>query len=133
MCLVTRQTEPKVMENDLIVYKIVARDLMSGEAIVEYQSYYHYYLWKKGVLKETKMVTGSYQWCDCEKFDSETHDAYPDKSGKFTEVSEGFHAFKTKKRAGYSGVFLKQFLIPKGSLYYEDESGMIVSNQMMML
>lgn len=125
MCLVTRQIKPKVLKKDLIVFKAVHEN---NEEVV---SRYYRFTWKKGVLEETEMKTLRCHFQCAEKFDDVVYQTYVYKKGLFTEVSEGFHAFKTKARYPY--VTIREFLIPKGSLYFEDKSGLIVSNQMMLL
>jgi hypothetical protein len=78
-------------------------------------------------------------WGQAEKYDYDVILAYLNTTGKFTEVSEGFHACKQKGRSGAYHKFLipkgayHKFLIPKGALYFEDKSGLIVSNKMMWL
>jgi len=72
-----------------------------------------------------------------EFFDKECMDFYEEdiKKGKqYTSVSEGFHAALTEDRLFVTADSPpRKFLIPKGSEYYLDATGLIVANQMKML
>jgi len=124
MCLVTRQIKPKTMKKDLIVWKSVKLDWSDRNKA--YSRYYEFE-WTRGVIYEKDLVKTRSTWKEAEKYDYVVWVAYPDQTGKFTSVSEGFHACKQERRGGA----WDRFLIPKGALYFEDESGLIVANKMM--
>ena len=127
MCLVTIQIKPKIMKKDLIVWKEIRVDYEDKNTVY---SIYYQFKWVRGVLYEKDIIkTRCCLWGQAEKYDYDVILAYPNITGKFTEVSEGFHACKQRGRA----TAYYKFLIPKGALYFEDKSRLIVSNKMMWL
>ena len=129
MCLITEQTKPEILKEDLIVYKI----LYYGNL-----SYFRKFVWEKGKMERQKMdpkiintsdhYNGKYTFCD------DISQAVYDNGNKYTCISYGFHAFVTKKRAGmlYTyGTEIHKFLIPAGAQVFRDKTGLIVSNKMM--
>lgn len=139
MCLVTEQKEPKILGEDLIVYKIVDE--------FYYSPFFGKIFYRKNCLKKAKIEI----WEKGEQIhraivygDLLALETYDDKLTKNPEnyiiIDQGFHSMKTKTRAqitldGLSTSFksrkIVQFLIPAGSEYYEDSTGLIVSNQIM--
>lgn len=133
MCLITEQKEPKTALEDMIVYKMVNR--------ADYSSPYHDFIWEKNVLYKQEMTFVPKPSHDNMGFasnifyaDEISNDAYCRKTDCIA-VQKGFHAYKSIKRATQEGWgrIRKDSLIPKGSLDFEDETGLIVANQMMML
>lgn len=139
MCLVTRQRKPRITKRDLVVYKVINVNYLT-KAI--HSRYFPEFIWRKGKMEETKLDYSRTEYNSAERFDREVDNKYC--KGNFgsnnyeiiTEVGRGFHATKTRKRlmeCGYSWESIMKFLIPKGSEVFTDITGLIVSNQMMML
>lgn len=137
MCLLTYQKKAKRLKEDLIVYKIVRA--CDGK----YESVFNDFQWFKGVLEKTKMKRGVDACC---YDDASTHyqrmvhvngDLCKILKPSVISISKGFHAALNKKRLqnnfSYGHEEILPFLVPAGSLVYYDDTGLIVSNQMMML
>jgi hypothetical protein len=127
MCLLTQQSKPIIITKDLIVYK----DVKKVEEDI-YISSHEGFKWKKGVLEQRCLFV-----CTCDpqtssSLDYITNNYYFNKN-KVLSISIGLHAYCDKERPSHLFGKLKEFLIPKGSEVYYDATGLIVSNQMMML
>lgn len=136
MCLITEQKEPFIAKEDIIVYKEVFK---IGKNI--YKSIYNPFIWKLNKLYKVKLIK------EPKNIHSSFHD---DKSRTYyfyvpehllISISEGFHSMDKNrakeaksfnKKYGYDGVVI-ECKIPKASLYYKDETGLYVSNQLIML
>lgn len=123
MCLITKWTEPKVAENDIICFKLMKR---TDDTIISLFQFFEYELDK---LYETEMTEdpkgGPYDYEDSEKLEEYVREGIPHKI-----ISEGFHAALTIQRLGWIGFnYIYKCIIPKNSLYYRDATGLIVANQ----
>ena len=135
MCLITNQKEPEILEEDLIVFKVLKDNLKSPLQGFRYS---------KNKLYENEIEESE----DPSFADNESQNLY-DKGGlSMQEVLEihdlkalgkGFHSITTEKRAlsyinqFYSGyLWFKVFscIIPKGSEIYRDATGLIISNKL---
>lgn len=143
MCLITTQKEPKIAEHDLISYKLLQEDLRPILFYItkDNKGFFKYVL---GELNKTEIkVGGIYDW-QCfgdvdldwvERFtQGQSWSQHPD----LINFTEGFHSSFTKEpfngvtidRVGTSPKWLMfECTIPKGSEYYENPVGLVVSNQ----
>jgi hypothetical protein len=128
MCLITPLKEKKIAEEDITVYKV----LIYGSSLLQGFTY------EKDILYETK-IEDSYDWCAADSFSLEIlNKEYPDFRKGFNRdklicIGQGFHSCNSVKRAqemkDCKSEKIHEFLIPKGSEYYEDLSGLLVSNK----
>ena len=144
MCLITEQTEPIVLKEDLIVYKTLRIPLETRN----FKSVTTGFIYDLNRLYETRIkesITPKYYddeaWCkniDSDELKEQffclnTHEA---EVRLFQELGmkvygSGFHSYKTLKRANesWSGDGIFECTIPAGSEIYEDKSNLIVSNK----
>lgn len=146
MCLATRQQEPKIAKEDIICYKLV--NIIQGKIHSAYQSTFK---WELNKLYQTNIREllpqgyGDYEYtCTFDRFSQEeyvqsliTQEEYFLKYGELPENSVkvfqlGFHSAKTIKRFSVKNEAISECVIPIGSEYYEDETGLIVSNKLIM-
>ena len=135
MCLITEQKKAIRTKEDMIVWKNV-REEYNGAV----SSVYRTFEWKEGEVYKTRMDLSQDPIC----YDFDVRREYgliyiPNPSLQTTlsalnlkAIGRGFHAFMDIDRADDSEP-IRQFLIPAGSLVYKDKTGLIVSNQIMML
>lgn len=134
MCLVTDQKEPKIAHEDIKVYKVL-KDIDG-----QHFSVCHPFQWLADIINTSELNKQKFEnylfnpYCDY--IDSDYYEDC-DKINLFVIV-KGFHAFKTPERGinwikSCDNKNMYECIIPKGSLYYEDATGLIVSNQMMLL
>jgi len=137
MCLITTQQEPLVAEQDIRVYKSVTVKL---RPIFLYGNIQYEY----GKLNETT-IEKSNNWCSFDDEDLtwinnhvrvENIDS-PKQSKTIKCFGQGFHsclskekAFKTKQT--YGGLVV-ECLIPKGSTYYTNPVGLVISDKIIIL
>ena len=131
MCLLTYQKEPIILKEDKIVWKLLKEDLCASHT---------YFQYKLGVLnkQDIKFTTATI------RFDDEQI-MYQDESGKLlpnvVSIGEGFHSFYSEeyidlilaRHSGYWDWCKFKAIIPVGSEYYEDETGLCVSNQIIIV
>jgi hypothetical protein len=140
MCLVTRQIKPITTKKDLVVFK----DVKTSDQYDNVKtSHYFFFIWEKGVVNKTEFGIEKQYPFDSPKnkgvcvanpyFDRKSRNFYQKDTRKHTVIKEGFHAVLTKKRMIKPRYSKVAFLIPKGSLIFKDATGLIVSNQMMLL
>ena len=137
MCLITEQKKAIRTKEDMIVWKIVC--VQGNHRVI---SPYHDFEWEEGRLYKTRLavskkpiaydrvVQGEYNILPFQVGEKYLKDYLPDLGLK--AIGEGFHAFTDEYRADCYRT-IRQFLIPAGSLIYKDKTGLIVSNQIMML
>ena len=96
------------------------------------RAYIYYFKYKKDVLNVTKMETTE----DFSLPDG-LFEAYGYRTGRL--IGAGFHSAKSPKRflhkpANYTGdnAIIARFTIPKGSKYYLDNTGLVVSDQIIL-
>ena len=148
MCLLTNQLKPKIADRDITVYKKLRKVFIANTKIMKLRSYFKSdFEWIIGKTYKTKMTVFSYKKSpDKQYFDSLVQDAYlkdryhPNYKhlvrvpiSRTRCVVEGFHAFTTPDRIGRNKNNLYIAIIPKGSKYYTDKTGLIVSDQMKIL
>ena len=146
MCLITNQQEPKVLKKDLIVYKKVIEKITKP---LTFSSSIQFFEWIPGVIYKSKLrKVPKHKRNECLGFDDIVYNAYYKreygdyfnyifKSKKTIAIDLGFHAALSRKRLEINyfttNKNIYKFLIPKGSLYYKDSTGLIVADTMMML
>ena len=135
MCLVVhRDTQKKIAKEDITVYKEL-RHIYENVVSACYQDFNYTLekLYKTEITKETHNEV-IHTCFDCE--DSEVlMKAYGD-SWRINEdlisYAQGFHSAMSQdrfKELSYYNSSIYECVIPKGSEYYENLSGLIVSNQ----
>ena len=133
MCLITEQKKAKIAKKDIKVYKEVE---IYSNIISSMVQGFQYIIGKKYSTELTpKPVSGLRIGIDFKVQDEIVAMAYPQvfcaygyritTNDNIKVISEGFHSFKTKARSYYNAICI----IPKGSEYFEDKTGLIVSNQ----
>lgn len=134
MCLITKQSKPKIATKDKVIYKILDPYCCSIYYSFEYQM---------GILYKTKILETE----DDTTFDDYDSCMLEEKYGrgwkyknKIKSIGSGFHGALTKERlektlenedghAMENDGTIWKCIIPAGSEYYTNPSGLIVSNQ----
>lgn len=140
MCLITRQLEPVILTEDLTVYKKINNKLSSSSQNFQYEYgklyetkftkeegkihgytvfddkvFYHYFYWSDVVNPEKDKYKAGYTGPD------------------LISIAAGYHSFTTLKRANdcwrASDQIIVECTIPAGSEIYYDETGLAVSNK----
>jgi hypothetical protein len=132
MCLITEQNKAIILEEDLIVYKLIKK---IGDC---YYSTFFDFDWTKNVLEEVVMKSHQtdYDGGDDVPFDTTAKQAYEEFfRNELTVWKEGFHfAFQKSRLFCYGdNEEVMPFKIPKGANIVEDLSGLGVTNKIMML
>lgn len=135
MCLITKQQKPFIAKRDMVVYKELS--WVNHEIA---RSIYEYFSYEIGKLYKTKIKALSYtdNWASYDDKDSQYLDKYFD--GWFTEkkvrvknklkcFGQGFHSVNKPSRFVDVDYTIYECTIPKGSEYYREPTGCIVSNQ----
>jgi len=127
MCLVTIPNARKQIANkDIIVYKVI--DKIENNIVISFSEYFKY-SWNKlyiAILTPKIKELGSFVYWD----NTVEQWIRNSKLTIFLTVDEGFHSMKTLDRMPYTrGHLVVKCTIPKGSEYYKDQTGLIVSNQ----
>lgn len=127
MCLITNQQEPKIAQEDITVYKNLFK---IGNV---FQSIFNKFEWKLGELYRTK-IEESPDWCSYDDTDNNylnaNYNGWTRRSHEELKCfGSGFHSAKKGRLRTYGSEILVECTIPKGSEYYEDFTGLYVSNQ----
>lgn len=119
MCLQTLWKKPRVAKRAITVYKV----LHNWRSI--YQIGFQY---ERNKLYTTTLRTERDEIPEC--FDKNAG-SWAREQGyeKLLSVSHGFHAMTNKERAKRTHHTVYIAVIPKGAKYYEDGTGLIVSNK----
>lgn len=147
MCLITRQEKAKIAKKDIEVYKevievykeveIYSSIINSNSNIINSKVQGFQYIIGKKYSTELapKSISGLRIGIDFKVQDEIVSRIYSQicyayghiiiTNDNIKVISKGFHSFKTKNRSHYNAICI----IPKGSEYFEDETGLIVSNQ----
>jgi hypothetical protein len=140
MCLITLQQTPSIAEEDITVYKILHRKSKS----TAYQ-YFEYEVGKL-YLTEIEIVQKHEKWLAFDKIalkwlDSISPNWSRRKPSNLICIEKGFHSAMNSERLTDKNdkkdniiynFILWEFIIPKGSEYYVDGTGLCVSNQIIM-
>lgn len=147
MCLITKQAEPKIATNNIEIYKQV--DRCANQEFVK--SIYFDFLWELNRQYETAINKADVVFTDIEFFDGlSCHHYFSNEilgGGKHKQIlamkemnlnmfNRGFHSCNSLERClkpcnSYKHSIVKGF-IPKGAEYLEDETGLIVSNKLVL-
>lgn len=132
MCLITAQKKPKITLKDKVVYKILGYGLYTP---------YNHFKYELGVLYKIK-IEEEQKYKSCCFDDEDT--AYLRKkygfdysfdidNGKLKSFGPGFHsALNIKRFISHAGTIYK-CIIPAGSEYYNGVTGLVVSNQIIIV
>jgi len=146
MCLVTKQKRPKTAKEEIRVYKFL---LLNYETI--FNSPYNSQKWIPGKLEETKIKKTNNEE-EMGFFDERARNYYKETSQFSVDdellylmllywmeglifYTEGFHFALSPERLkgmGISKETIYEFTIPKGAKYYLDETGLGVTNKIIM-
>lgn len=128
MCTITTWMEPKIAEKDITVYKILDNYLRSVHTRFQYEF---------GKLYSTEMESVedmcTYDSHDTNYLDSNISDWRSLK--KVKSIGPGFHSALKPSRLtpDNESEYIFMCKIPKGSLYYEGVTNLIVSNQIIIV
>lgn len=138
MCLITEQKVALIAESDIECFKkvIIIKDSIT--------SIFYNFKWSYNKVFKTKLVVKTIRVnlnrSDLKSFfyDTVSQDYYTNlfPSELLQCISEGFHSFLNIRGVGkYEplGTTIIQAIIPKGSEYFIDKTGLIVSNQLIIL
>lgn len=125
MCLHTLQQKPKVAEKDIPIFKVL--HFSPDKGLYSPIQRFSYVL---GQIYTTEMTYGSegkfanheeWKWVDGLSFE---------KKKDLIVIAEGFHAYTDKNFLPkvFFAYIVAKGIVPKGSLYYENHLGLIVSN-----
>jgi hypothetical protein len=135
MCLITKQSEPEILEEDLIVYKLLYK--YGGK----YHSPFTIFMYNLHELYQTKIQTSDdfsfFDNIDRETFENEnTKDSgrsirYKVLNNGYSVFGQGFHSALTMERLQTHHINDEIYIciIPKGSEIYTNSSGLVISNQ----
>lgn len=145
MCLITTQQEPLITEEDIISYKTLTNKLRS--------IYYNSYQYNIDELNEIE-IKESDEWKPYDNRDERwicEHINYGNASSSLRKkgytstaafkilcandktlkcFGQGFHTDLIKDKTHRFGSAYVQCTIPKGSLYYKNDIGLVISNQL---
>jgi len=137
MCLITNQKKPHTATCDMVVYKLLRKNASS--------LYHSTMTYELGKLYKTKIMLGTSKYC----FDDEDTDEVTKAYGcnwsydySIFSFGEGFHSAIYPDRftstvghsfSGWQGKAIFECIIPKGSKYYKNPSGLIVSNKIIVI
>lgn len=135
MCLITRQKKAKIAKEDITCYKLV-NSTSSTKKVCADNYDFEYTL---GKLYQTEMVVNNIPQCYADDLVAEYYKFKPYTMDRVTKnlihVHEGFHSaisIQRFKDADYYICFNRicvECTIPKGSKYYKDGTGLLVSNK----
>ena len=131
MCLLTYQKEPIILKEDKVVWKLLEEDLSASHTDFQYTL---------GVLNKQAIKFST----DMIRFDKEQviyQDIYGRPLPNVVSIGEGLHSFYSEeyidlilaRHAVYQDWCKFKAIIPAGSEYYEDETGLCVSNQIIIV
>lgn len=139
MCLITEQKVAQIAKEDIIVYKNVILGDEKCMSPIHGFKYKFNKLYTSATLRPKSIIglkfaddfsiydlrVGSYYFLDKKVNVARGEIIIDNKCCNYVVISKGFHSFKTKYRSHYNVICI----IPKGSEYFEDETGLIVSNK----
>lgn len=133
MCLITDQKKPKIAEEDMTVYKILLKSMGT------YSTMFELFKYDLNVLYETTIKKSS----DISCLDDIDEDALKKtfgqwkKNPKLIAYGQGYHsAYEAERLKSLANEFdgvIMECVIPKGSKYYDNISGLVVSNQLIVV
>lgn len=132
MCLLTTWKKPKTAIEDIVVYKVLEiKKLETSEIVLV--SPYMFFTYNFNTLYTTEFeAEASDDPCPFDEEAQENRDNMINNGISYWAIGSGFHSALSEKRLQFNTSYYKkpfQGIIPAGSLYYEDSTGLIVSNQ----
>lgn len=132
MCLITKSRKVRTATQDIVVYKVLIEGMLSPS------QYYQYKLNEK--QPEVELVenkSGNFALPDCTVevyYGGRSTIRYMIGRGSLHVYSIGYHAFTTVERLweSYSDGVYKS-IIPKGSQYILDQTGLIVASNIIII
>lgn len=137
MCLVTEQEKPETIKKDLIVYKSLTVTEKGRLMSAMYEFRYELNVLYKAKITSDCVFDYFADGIASRKYDllGRSSDVLKEKLKHFNHIHEGFHSMESVKRA--KGIWMEtkifECLIPKGSKVYKDATGLIVSNQIIIV
>ncbi len=132
MCLITNWKRPRTAKRDIIVYKRLERSKIDEEKLISiwWGTYY-----KIGEHYKVDMVANNEPYT---VFDWDAMNAYPDwmvEPSIYTHVHAGYHSMMEKHRSlpDSEQEVMVRCVVPKGANYFKDNTGLIVSNEIIIL
>lgn len=148
MCLITEQIEPRIAEEDVVVYKHMFRKIQKkkflGITIKTYvymMSPFQFHVYELGVQPKINIVKGKF-FEACQFYSNHDSIHYNQKynlrdlctSELLISISEGYHSMMPDSpHAALEYENTYKCIIPKGSEYYVGGTGLVVSNQIIIL
>lgn len=140
MCLITTQHEPLTATEDMLVYKMFGYHPMKQELYAPHIISFKY---ETGRLYETeiKEYDGKHWTCadneDTQWLNANFPDWWPNGCPGLKCFANGFHFATTKERLTRTAFFrddllFKECIVPKGSIYYLDATGLGVANKIIL-
>lgn len=126
MCLITTQKEPLIAEEDMIVYKSFKEGLISPFEEFKYE---------RGITYETEIKESDdwncFDYQDLEYLGNNFPTWTLGENEELKCFGEEFHSALQEKRLSdiFDTKVILKCIIPKGSLYYTEPTGLIVSNK----
>jgi hypothetical protein len=130
MCLITQQEKPFIARKPLIVYKFVRINQFGFLKGLFYPFSYQLNTTYETLITQGHDIYGFFDLIASEKYNNRT-------GKKLISYESGFHTiseFRLKKMdkpklTEPEKIVLVECTIPKGSTYYRDKTGLLVSNQ----
>ena len=135
MCLITDRLDPIITTEDMVVYKLMKH--IKTDYGIDVVTPYERFLYEINKLYKTEIT----ETCDRCYFDNVAGIYYEELLRKDCEIKsfeEGFHSAKTIERLKtneltsgicFNNIKIHKCIVPAGSIYYEDGTDLIVSNQ----
>ena len=143
MCLVTYQRKSIKLDKDLIVYKKTYLQSTIDDSVRSLVQQFKYqvnkiYHCELGIYHSRYLGSAEFADYTSQRYYQKRFWLYLWNKLRYinprplTEISLGFHAYTTIKRAkSDSALTISEFMIPAGSEVFYDKTGMIVSNNIM--
>lgn len=133
MCLITKQKKPFIAQEDVICYKGLSFYCNMLRSPIQNFTWQLGKLYKNDLNVVNKIKKESIG-CGCifKYADNLSYKYYSKLRVNLTIITTGFHSCNNIERLinmDYSSIKVYECIIPKGSLYFEDETGLLVSNQ----
>lgn len=134
MCLIVlKNTEEKIAEEDIVCYKRISFDRVSPHHFFKYEFNVKYDTTFS--ILEDGVEIGENSWF-ADSVANQIYSKYFDIYSKSEEVKvyqQGFHSYKSSKVIHFEREPNVVCIIPKGTKYIEDESGLICSESIIIL
>ncbi len=119
------QNRPKTAKKDITVYKSGRSGISIDNMLAQYQAFNY----ERDKVNYTEFTFDPIQIICSDEVEHKYYLGLENKGVKIVAVGQGFHSFKESYRLKLHKGCPALFIIPKGSLYYENECGNLVSNR----